>query len=236
MNRYLKQELQKAFEVPMSDQQEKARFLRTLPRTRIRMWQFILTQITYFRKWTLVLSVLFLLPALLSARHIDPNTLWILSALIPFLGLLAVTESTRSAMAGMQEIEMSTRFSLKSVTLARMSVLGLLDVLVLCCLIPLCHISSNLPLLQTGLCLLVPYLLTVNISLFLTRRFHDREAFYGCMFTTVLISAGSWLLHLIADFIYQLSYLHWWVILSVFLIGRMAQEICHTVRQTEELV
>ena len=235
MNRYLKQELQKAFEVPMSDQQEKARFLRTLPRTRIRMWQFILTQITYFRKWTLVLSVLFLLPALLSARHIDPNTLWILSALIPFLGLLAVTESTRSAMAGMQEIEMSTRFSLKSVTLARMSVLGLLDVLVLCCLIPLCHISSNLPLLQTGLCLLVPYLLTVNISLLFTRLFHGREAFYSCMCATVLISMGSFGLHLTADFIYQFSYIHWWIILSAVLIGRMAREIYQTIKQTEEL-
>ncbi len=235
MNRYLRQKLQKAFEIPMPDRQEKARFLRTLPRPRISMCQFLLTQIAYFRKWTLVLSVLFLLPALLGARRIDPDTLWILSSLIPFLGLLAVTEGTRSAAVGMQEFEMSTRFSLKSVMLARLSVLGLLDVLVLCCLIPLCHISSNLTLLQTGLCLLVPYLLTVNISLCLARRFHGREALYGCMSAAALVSMGNWGLHPIADFIYQFSYLPWWIILSVLLMGRMAQEIYRTVKQTEEL-
>lgn len=235
MNRYLQQKLQKAFEIPIPDQREKARFLRTFPRPRISMWQFILTQIAYFRKWTLVLSILFLLPALLGARRIDPDTLWVLSSMIPFLGLLAVAESTRSAMVGMQEFEMYTRFSLKSVTLARLSVLGLLDVLVLCCLIPLCHISSNISLLQTGLYLFVPYLLSVNISLWLTRLFHGREALYGCISATVLVSAGNWGLHLVADFIYQFSYFHWWVILSVLLMGRMAQEIYHTVRQTGEL-
>lgn len=234
MNRYLKQEIKKAFAVPEPNQQEKARFLRTLVRPRISMWQFIFTQIAYLRKRTLILSILFILPALTGARHVDPDTLWILSALIPFLGLLAVTESTRSAMYGMQELEMSARFSLKSVVLARMSVLGLLDTLVICCLIPLCRIS-NTSLLQTGIYLLVPYLLTVNISLWFTRLFHGREAFYSCMCATVLISMGSFGLHLTADFIYQFSYIHWWIILSAVLIGRMAREIYQTIKQTEEL-
>lgn len=234
MNRYLKQEIKKAFAVPEPNQQEKARFLRTLVRPRISMWQFIFTQIAYLRKRTLILSILFILPALTGARHVDPDALWILSALIPFLGLLAVTESTRSAMYGMQELEMSARFSLKSVVLARMSVLGLLDTLVICCLIPLCRIG-NTSLLQTGIYLLVPYLLTVNISLWFTRLFHGREAFYSCMCATVLISMGSFGLHLTADFIYQFSYIHWWIILSAVLIGRMAREIYQTIKQTEEL-
>ena len=235
MNRYLKQEIKKAFEVPVPDRQAKARFLRAFSRPHIRMRQLIWTQITYLRKWTLVLSVLFLLPALMGARCMDQNTLWTISALIPFLGLLAVAENTRSATYGMQEFEMSARFSLKSVMLARMSILGLLDVLILCCLVPLCCISSNLSLLQTGICLLVPYLLTVNIGLCITRCFHGREALYGCMCVAVLVSGISWGLHIIADFVYQLSYLHWWILLSVFLIGRMAQEVYHTIKQTEEL-
>lgn len=234
MNRQLKQEIKKAFAFPEPDRQEKVRFLRTLTRPPLSMRQFIFTQLTYLRKRIIVLSVSLLLPALTGARHVDPDTLWILSALIPFLGLLAVTESTRSAMYGMQELEMSARFSLKSVVLARMSVLGLLDTLVICCLIPLCRIS-NTSLLQTGIYLLVPYLLTVNISLLFTRLFHGREAFYSCMCATVLISMGSFGLHLTADFIYQFSYIHWWIILSAVLIGRMAREIYQTIKQTEEL-
>lgn len=235
MNRYLKQEIKKAFEVPLPDQQEKARFLRTFPQPRISMLQFVLTQIAYVRKWVLALSVLLLVPALISASHMDPGTLWLISALVPFLGLLAVTENTRSVIYGMQEFEISARFSLKSVVLARMSVLGLLDAIVICCLIPLCGISSDLSLLQTGIYLLVPYLLTVNISLYLTRCFHGREALYGCMFTAALVSAGSCGLHLFAEFIYQFSYLHWWILFTVFLIGKTVREIYHTIKQTEEL-
>ncbi len=236
MNKNLKQEMKKAFIFPEPDRQEKARFLRTLarPSPSISIWQFILTQIAYCRKWIWILSLLFLLPALAGARHMDPDTLWILSALIPFLGQLAVTESTRSVIYGMQELEMSTKFSLKSVVLARMSIWGLLDGLVICCLIPLCR-SGNMSMLQTGIYLLVPYLLTVNISLWLTRRFRGREAFYGCMCAAVLVSAGSFGLHLIADFIYRFSYIHWWIILSAFLLGRTVWEICQTLKGTEEL-
>ncbi len=235
MNRYLKQEIKKAFEAPIPDQQEKRQFLRTLPQPRISMPQFILTQTAYVRKWVLVFSVLLLVPALISARHMDPGTLWLISALLPFLGLLAVTENTRSAVYEMQEFEMSARFSLKSVLLARMSVLGLLDAFVICCLIPLCGISSHLSLLQAGIYLLVPYLLTVNISLYLTRCLDGREAFYGCMFTAVLVSVGSCGLHSFADFIYQFSYLPWWLLFTVFLIGKTVREIYHTIKQTEEL-
>ena len=236
MNKYMKQEIKKAFEVPEPDQQEKSRFLRTCPKSPIHMWQFILIQIAYLRKWILVLSVLFLLPVLMGVLYINQNILWVISALIPFLGLMAVTESTRSTMYGMHEFEMSSRFSLKSVMLARMSILGILDVLVLCCFIPLCCIGSNISLLQSGIYLFVPYLLTVNISLWITRRFPGREAFYSCMCIAVLVSGANWGLHIIADFVYQFSYIHWWIILFAFLICRMAQEIYRTIKQTEELI
>ena len=67
------------------------------------------------RKSTLLLSFLLIIPALLGTYYIDLNTIWVISSLIPFLALLAVTESTRPAVYGMIEFEISTRFSLKSV-------------------------------------------------------------------------------------------------------------------------
>lgn len=101
MNKRIKRSIQKAFEAPKPNQQEKARFLRTLPQPQINMWQFILTQAAYLRKRTLFLSVLLLFPALIGAYYIEKNTLWVVSAFIPFLGLLAVTENTRSMVYGM---------------------------------------------------------------------------------------------------------------------------------------
>ena len=235
MNKQIKRGIQKAFQAPKPNQQEKARFLRTLPHPQINMWQFVLTQAAYLRKWTLFLSVLLLFPALIGAYYIEKNTLWIVSAFIPFLGLLAVTENARSVVYGMNELEMSARFSLKSVVLARMGVLGALDVFVLCCLTPLCSIGNQFSLFQTGIYLLVPYLLTVNINLWITRRFHSKEAIYGCMGAAVMISGAIGGLRFTADFVYQISYIKWWAVLFVFLVGRTIYEMYCTMKQTEEL-
>lgn len=234
MNKKLKNDIQKAFEAPTPNQQEKMRFLRTLPKPKISMWQFILTQATFLRKSTLLISLTLIIPALLGTYYIDLNTIWVISSLIPFLALLAVTESTRSAVYGMIEFEMSTRFSLKSVVLARLSILGMLDFIILCCVTPLCCISSEIPLFQTAIYLFVPYLLTVNTNLWITRHFQGKESIYACMSIAVLISGLNVSLHFIAKFIYQFSYFNWWLLLAVILIAGMINELSHTIKQTEE--
>lgn len=234
MNKKLKNDIQKAFEAPTPNQQEKMRFLRTLPKPKISMWQFILTQATFLRKWTLLISLTLIIPALLGTYYIDLNTIWVISSLIPFLALLAVTESTRSAAYGMIEFEMSTRFSLKSVVLARLSILGILDFIILCCVTPLCCISSEISLFQTAIYLFVPYLLTVNTNLWITRHFQGKESIYACMSIAVLISGLNVSLHFIAKFIYQFSYFNWWLLLAVILIAGMINELSHTIKQTEE--
>lgn len=236
MNKQLKQRIQKAFEAPTPNHQDKAKFIKTLPRPKISMLKFILIQATYIRKTTLLLSVLLLLPALSGVYHVNPNTLWMVSAFIPLLGLLAVLESTRSMMYGMEEFEISTRFSLKSVVLARMSVLGLLDFFVFCCLIPLCCISSKTSFLQTGLYLFVPYLLTANLCLWLTRRFPNKETIYVCMCVTLLISSANILLHFLMNYVYHTSYIGFWILLFILLTVKMIHEIYYTTKQTEELV
>lgn len=234
MDNKLKRNIQKAFEAPRPNRQEKIRFLRTLPGSRISMFRFILVQASYMRKMTLVFSVLLLLPAVIGANYISENTLWIVSAFVPILGLLAVAESTRSTMYGMSEFEMSTRFSLKSVVMARMSVLGVLDFIVLACAIPLCYTGSRFSLLQTGLYLLVPYMLTVNISLWIIRHFQSRETIYVCMCVAALIGGANVGLHFITDLIYQNAYIVWWFILSILLFAGMAHEIYLAIKQTEE--
>ena len=234
MSNQLKRSIQKAFAAPEPDQQEKARFLRTLPQPQISLLQFILVQASYVRKVSWVLSGLILLLALFGAYNISQDTLWVVSAFVPALGLLAVTEGNRSMMYGMSEFEMSTRFSLKSVVMARMSVLGVLDFIVLVCAIPVCYTGSGFSLLQTGLYLLVPYMLTVNISLWIIRRFQGQETVYVCMSVAALIGGANVGLHFITDLIYQNANIVWWFILLVLLFAGMAHEIYLAIKQTEE--
>lgn len=235
MNRQLKKSMQRAFDFPKPDQQEKERFLKLLPPNKISMTEFLLIQAYYLRKRTVLLSILLVILAWIEADSMDPDILWIVSSFVPFLGILAVAESTRSTLHGMNEFEMSTRFSLKSVVLARMSILGLLDALILGCAIPLCSMGSDISLFRTGIYLFVPYLLTVNISLWITRHFHNKEAIYACISIAVLVSALNTMLRVIADFVYQFSYIKWWLLPAVLLIGEVIHEIYCTLKETEEL-
>ena len=233
MNNQLKRNIQKAFAAPEPDQQEKARFLRTLPQPQIGMLRFLLVQASYVRKATWILSGLILLLAIFVARNMRQDALWVVSASIPLLGLLAVTESTRSMTYGMSEFEMSTRFSLKSVVLARMSILGLINFAVIAALTPLCRSGHDFSLIQTGMYLMVPYLLTVNFSLWIARQVNGRETIYGCMCVAVIVSGMHICLHFVSDLIYQEIYTGWWIVLSVFLLIELAHEIHCTIKRTE---
>ena len=233
MNNQLKRNIQKAFAAPEPDQQEKAKFLRTLPQPQIGMLRFLLVQASYVRKATWILSGLILLLAIFVARNMRQDALWVVSASIPLLGLLAVTESTRSMTYGMSEFEMSTRFSLKSVVLARMSILGLINFAVIAALTPLCRSGHDFSLIQTGMYLMVPYLLTVNFSLWIARRVNGRETIYGCMCVAVIVSGMHICLHFVSDLIYQEIYTGWWIVLSVFLLIELAHEIHCTIKRTE---
>mgnify|MGYP007111682179 CR=1 FL=1 len=234
MDNKLKRNIQKAFEAPSPNRQEKTRFLRALPQPQIGMFRFILVQASYLRKATWILSGLILLLALFGARNMRQDTLWIISAFVPVLGLLAVTESTRSMNYGMSEFEMSTRFSLKSVVLARMSILGLINFAFIAVLAPLCRIGNDFSLLQTGMYLLVPYLLTVNFSLWIARRVNGKETVYGCTCVAVIVSGINTGLRFATDLIYQEIYTSWWLVLSVFLLIELAHELHCTIKQTEE--
>lgn len=234
MNMKMKKNILKVLQAPMPDGQVKANFLRTLPKLKISTWQFLLRQAAFLRKRTLFLSLLLLIPAFAGFQDLNPNTIWMISSFIPFLALLAVTESTRSAMYGMSEFEMSTRFSIKSVILAKLSMWGIIDFIIFCCIIPLCYLNGQISLFQTGIYLFVPYLLTANISLWITRHIRSREYIIYCMASSILISGTNVGLHFMAGFVYHLSYFHWWLFMAILLIGGMVYEVFHTIKETEE--
>ena len=230
----MKKNILKALQAPMPDEQIKADFIRALPKPQISTGQFLFRQAAFLRKRTLFLSLLLLIPAFAGFHYLNPNTIWMISSFIPFLALLAVTESTRSAMYGMSEFEMSTRFSIKSVILARLSMWGIIDFIIFCCIIPLCYLNGQISLFQTGIYLFVPYLLTANISLWITRRIRSREYIIYCMAASILISGANIGLRFKVGFLYQISFIHWWMLLAIFLIGEMVYEVCHTIKETEE--
>lgn len=151
--------------------------------------------------------------AFLVCRYTDKNVSWVLSAITPFLAVALMAEGLRSEICGMAELEMATRFSLKSLILARMAVMGSVHLALLVLNTFIGYRQGGIPLLHAGVYLLVPYLLTNATGLYLARRIRGRECIYGILAVAAVVAA----LPLTARILYQEEMFIWWLAaLAVF--------------------
>lgn len=235
MRREWKKLLQEAYRTPAPQRKDEffRRFRQSEPE--ITTLKFVLTQAAYIRKSIWILSAATFFLALYGVYADYGNVMWLVSALIPFLAVMATAENMRSIDYGMAELEMVSCFSLKSVVLARLTILGAAHTLLLIGVTPLNSIREGFTLLQAGVYLLVPYLLTTVISLEITRRIHGKEAVYTCMCVAVIVSVMNGLGKYVCAFLYGEIYLNWWVAVLVVLVVYTASAICKMIHQTEEM-
>ncbi len=233
MNRKMKEALQVAFEAPAPAHRQD--FFENIPQERVNLISFMLSQAGYIRKRVFVISLFPVLLSLAGACVLDFDMMWIISAFMPFLALSAVTENFRSAVYGMEELEMSARFSLKSVVLARMGILGALHLVLLCLLMPLACVHSIFTVAQTGVYLLISYLLADVTGLWILRNLRGKEGLYACIGAAVCISSFYSLLQVRLVRLLYRSGFAWAVVLLVILLILCVSEMKKMVRQTEEL-
>lgn len=222
MNDRQKRQLARVFAAPPP--QKKQAFLRTLPQPQLTNLQFVRIQAHYIRGRVWLGSFLLFAAALCGAYMASSNTLQMISALVPFASLLVLLEQTRSAACGMQELELSCPFSLKSILLARMSILGLSHTLLLAGLIWLCCKNEPSAALRTGLYLLTPYLLTTLLGLHTTRHVHPRDAAYACAGTAACVSGLQILLHVQLPHAFTPAYTHIWLLLCAVCLALTAKQ------------
>ncbi len=215
----LEQELQILLRAPASQRGEM--FLADAPRLSMSHRAFVLVQASYIRKWVWVLSTAVFGIVMGSAARWQREALWITAGLMPFLALLATQEQMRSSVYNMTELELSTRFSVKSIVLARMGVLGGFHLLLLILLLPFPALYGQAGILRTGIYLLVPYLMTTFLSMVWVRRVRGRESVYLCLGIAVMVSslqgvgckAGDW---------YRGQVFGWWLLaLALLLAGNV---------------
>ncbi|MDO5547073.1 MAG: hypothetical protein Q4F79_01145 [Eubacteriales bacterium] len=188
MNQREKSWLQQAFAAPPPQRREV--FLRKLPTPAIRSTTFVFTQIRYIRRTVWAASTLVFAAALLCAYMMPEHLVGLTSALLPFVAVTAVSESTRSEVCGMSELETASRFSRKSLLFARLTILGILHGILLAFLIPLFGRFAMLSLVQSGTQVLIPYLLTTILCLHVSRHVAGRETSYLCTTVAALISGS----------------------------------------------
>ena len=209
MKNELKKMLQETMEAPAPERKQEflhhIRKMQTVPRSSY--GKFVAAQFFYIGKWGWLISVLSFAGIYLVCAATDKNVLWIFSAMVPFLAVSFLAESLRSEVCEMAELEMATRFSLKSLILARMEIMGFVHLLLLGLSVFMGYWLEGMPLSRTGVYLLVPYLLTNTAGLYLARRMRGRECLYGILAVAVVVAV----IPQIAKLIYKEELFIWWV-------------------------
>lgn len=233
MNPKLKKALKSGFEPPVP--QKKDFFLAQVETPPISFLQFLTLQLGYIRKWIWIFFIFSFLLMLIGTAYLKKYILWDISAFTPLLALFLITETQRSEFYGMSEFELSTRFSLKSIVLARLGIMGLSTFLFICLLTPFLIMNSSFTFLQMGIYLLCPYLLTVFCSLWTVRKIHGKESIYWCTAITFFISASDLFFHQSYPFLYEKQNFIWWIVTFLFLGTGTAIQCYQKIQQTEEL-
>lgn len=182
MNKKLRKELKQLYEAPKPP--NKRAFFREMNMRPMHPWYIFQLQIRYISKWEWALSMAFLGIALIMSRYFDILALSVMLAMMPVLAASTVSESMRSVTYGMNELEMSARFSLKSIVLARMVVLGAVNL----CLAVIFSILMHGEFFISIWILLVPYLFTAYAGLWAIRKIPGMEGIYLCMGISAAVS------------------------------------------------
>jgi len=216
MRRQIKNLLRMAFQAPPPER--KRSFLRSQPGKAKSGWEvFLLSQLGSIRKRVWYLDAALLALALLGGRALRKDILWVTSAMLPLLAAAVVSESGRSQRCGMAELEQSSRFSLKSVVLARLWLVGGVNALVFLAVTGLLSRYLASGFVCTGIYVLCPYLLTAWLSLFVSRRFRGREGDYLYLAIGVSVSAGVYFGCGSNPWLYEPVYFSKWVLAALVL-------------------
>lgn len=233
MNKKIKKSIKQGFEAPKP--KRKQEFLRSIPTPSIGYFEFVCSQAAYIRKPAWVLSALIFTIALIGAECLKKDMLLCISAFAPLLALSLVTESGRSEFFGMAEFELPAKFSLKSVVLARLGILGVFNFILICVLIPFAFMTRDSTVLQTGVYIICPYLLTAFGGLWTVRKVHGKEAFYLCAGIATSVSVGNVMIYQTVPAFYAERSFAWWIVALIILIAGTANQCYQTIKQTEEL-
>ena len=154
----------------------KRKFFRELPPPPMSTGYILWLQFSHISISSWFVSLAMLLAVLYLRHSYSEEGVAMVLASMPFLATVSVVESFRSRLYGMEELEMSSRFSLKSILLARMCIMGLENTLlgmVIAFLLP-----GNV--FQTILRIFVFYLAAAHICFRIVRELAGREGILSC--------------------------------------------------------
>ena len=194
--------------------------------------EFLARQLFYIEKWVWVLSGMLMLFIILACTMNPGNYPF---ALTPLLAVGILAETGRSYRWKMAELEYAARFSLRSIVLARMFLVGLIDTAGL--LIVTFAVRSYLTysLIRVFLYMMVPYLLAAFLGSLYERK-KRTDAGLGSIVICLLSSAVFAAAPIFMSSLYEESLTIIWAAAFILLICCLAVSVREQMREMEEPV
>lgn len=233
MDKKLKQALHDVYRAPIPT--KKAKFLKQHRRLELGRGELIVVQAGYICWWIWAASLGVFGLILWIAPQTKEWSWWATAAFTPFLALLAVTQNGRSRFYNMDELELVCRIPRRSAVLTRMVVLGVFHLILLAGLTPPLSMWSAAGVVQTGVYLLTPYLLTAAMGMELSRRIRGRECLLACGSAATLVSALGALLANQRPVLYHRESLPMWLWLLTAAMIATGLEITINLKESEEV-
>lgn len=229
-----KNDLKQGFKAPPSKRKEA--FLSQFALTHLSLAEVVMLQARYIRKWTWVASVVVLVIALMTLTVLPKDGLWAVSGMTPLLALVIVTESGRSQCYRMAELEMATRFSLRCVILARLVVLGVVNVLIMAIIVMMGIVKLSFSPGAVVAYMGVPYLLTATLGLALVRYLANHDGMMACVIVALAISVSGMFLHSWVPVLYQPHTVWLWLVSLILLMIGVVKQCRDLITGTEGLL
>ena len=183
-NKQLINELNNAYDVTSKN---KTRFIRTIKKTKTSIYSFIKNQFKLISSKVYISCLIYfgiLLFLLLSSNNAKQYI--ILAAGVPFFSLLLVVIVDISRAYTMEELEMSTLYSLKMVILARMLIMSVITISLIM-IMAICSFKiSNESLILIISYFFIPYFLNMYISLIILKKIRNSGIKYCLVVSSII--------------------------------------------------
>ena len=236
MKNELKDALNAAFYAP--EAKNKETFLKNLRPREVSTIQMLFQQVRYIRGYVWIFAAAIIVFALVSSWKDLQDTEALVPVIMPFIAAVSVLENRRSGKYGMTELEMVTRFSLKSVIFARMLIMGITFLIILAVTSPIIATAFGGEMIVTAMHILIPYMLTMSLCLQMERSILGRKLEYGSLAVAALISVfmiwiKSYNMDLVNSYIEMIR--NWGVLIVLILAALTVFEQWRTLNSVEEL-
>ncbi|MGM9946089.1 MAG: hypothetical protein ACI33M_14150 [Lysinibacillus sp.] len=198
--------------------QQSKQLIQQAPPESMSLFSFYFQQLRFIRPRTWTLQFLIVILAALLIMN-APNTRTIIaltSAVSPFIYLVSFSELIRSYAHRVFELELTTKYSYKTVMLARIGLMNILNIFAITLLVFTVVKTSQLAMLQTFFFVCIPFLLTSILGLWILQWQHTKESYQWVYIAGVFFGICLMLvIYLYPQLFLAISNGLWWSIMLI---------------------